>query len=397
MNMIQKANINIGLYTLLLVLTSFPFLSLGDHGVSILFVCFLLLSDIKTTFRKYTNIIYLLGIVYIICIIQSFLYFLFCDLEFRYFSRGISTALDLILFVLLSVKVVDMYGKQALLYTVYGYMLSYVLLIFYAISIYGFWDIYNSVFSLFSQGLSSGEGYKSDVVLEKAHAFLLISPFISFVYLSSLLKKWDNKKLIIGVSLFIMSLLAFKRIAIGAVFVVAVFSLLQFTFNKITIFISAIIIIAICLGFVYSIDSNLIYHYAYIYDVNLMGRDNIWSLFNPFYEFDISYMGQGWDFVTKYLQENNTRLLGISIGGLHSDVLKIYIDFGFVGFIVYFGILLIYIPITLLSQKEEQAAFYWWLSQLYLLIIYLTDNAMIYAPCQLLVIILTLCNLRKNR
>jgi hypothetical protein len=105
-------------------------------------------------------------------------------------------------------------------------------------------------------------------------------------------------------------------------------------------------------------------------------------------------MGQGWDFVSKFLHENNVKLVGVEIGGLHNDILRLYIDLGFIGSFIYFATMLIFIPIKLLKKGEAESSFCWWISQNYLLFIYLTDNALIYMPCQFIVYTYTVCKLK---
>ena len=91
------------------------------------------------------------------------------------------------------------------------------------------------------------------------------------------------------------------------------------------------------LFFIAIIKNDFIYELCYVYDIDLMFRDKLWPAFSNYYDFSINFYGQGWDFITKFLQENNQRIFGNNIGGLHNDILKIYIDFGFIGSIIYWS------------------------------------------------------------
>ena len=74
--------------------------------------------------------------------------------------------------------------------------------------------------------------------------------------------------------------------------------------------------------------------------------------------------------------------------------LRLYIDLGFIGSIIYFATMLIIIPFKLFEKGEVEASFCWWISQNYLSLIYLTDNALIYMPCQLIVYTYTICKFK---
>lgn len=99
--------------------------------------------------------------------------------------------------------------------------------------------------------------------------------------------------------------MAYKRIAIGAMFVIAILYLLRKKINSFLIVLSGLISISLMLFFIAIIKNDFIYELCYVYDIDLMFRDKLWPAFSNYYDFSINFYGQGWDFITKFLQEKN--------------------------------------------------------------------------------------------
>lgn len=373
-----------------------PFVNLGNWGGIILTFFLAILipkkrncgADISCNFIKFTSFDFRLFIlVYILCVAQALFYFLFFNMEFKYASRGISTSLTLIIQIYLCYKMIKYFKVEA--FSVYfdGLVLSYSVNIIYALSVFGFGPVLNAFFSIFSGDIESA-GSETDAILEQSHSILLIMPFISVIYLAYFITSKEKvyfKRMIIAI---VISLLAYKRIAIGAACLIFFFCCFKRYYSRKLIVASGVVIISLLMLYVYAIKAGYVFAFTESHDINLQYRDVIWSRIDNLYTFNTGFMGRGWDFVTKYLQDNNQVLFGNSLGGIHNDILKIYIDFGFWGTIVFFSIFLIYIPIKL---KNRSASFMFWLGQVYLIIIYLTDNAMIYVACQTIAYLSPFC------
>ena len=385
-------------FYIFILLTSLPFISLGDFGGIIISFLLIFYTGIPHLYSRNQNNINLFSFIFLLLVFQGAVFFICGFSEFKYLSRGVSASLNLTSFVLLAFWLKDMYGEKAIDILVRGYVISYSVVIVLAIIIFGFYPVYESVFSIFSVGLAGmevgQEGSECEGFLEQSHAFLLISPLLVLFYLIDYLRDKTKYKLVLGVVLFFMTLLAYKRIAIGAACLVAILFALKRFYSKSLLLLSGLVSISFLFLYVYLIKIGVIYLLAEAYGVNLMFRDRLWPAFEDYYSFDISFMGQGWDFVSKFLHENNVKLVGVEIGGLHNDILRLYIDLGFIGSIFYFATMLIFIPFRLLKKDEFEASFCWWISQIYLLFIYLTDNALIYMPCQFIVYTYTVCKLK---
>ena len=381
-------------FIILLSLLLSPYLSFGDFGIPIILLFIILCCGGVRAISLHHKMIKCFCLVYILCMLNSVAYYVFGIMDFKYASRGISSSLNSILFFLISFVSFLQYKRKLLDYLAISFLMAYSIVVINAFVEFGFLEVANSVFSIFSNGVQS-TGFETDSVLEAAHGILLTAPLLSIVYIYSYFEKKEKRLLVLGVVLLILSLMAYKRIAIGAMLVIAILYFLRKKINLFLIITGGLFSISSMLFFIAIIKNGFIYELCDIYDIDLMFRDKLWQAFANYYDFNINFYGQGWDFITKFLQENNQRIFGNNIGGLHNDILKIYIDFGFVGSIIYWSFFLIIIPLKLFKTGEKDAAFFYWLCQVYLIIIYTTDNALIYLPSQLAANVIPLVHLKR--
>ncbi len=372
-------------FTVILLAVSFTNL-LNWNAFIVPFILFIYSYHLKTNdshiidkadFKK------LIG-VYILCFFHLGVVYLIGSktLSLQYVSRGISTCLFAIGQIYLCYKLTRKYGFFAFVVLIDALMLSYSVNFVNAVVQFGFSQVTIAFFSVFHSGFGGTEGLKTDAVLEQAHATLLIMPLAAVLYYFVYFKNKDRGILVRLMIAVIISLLAYKRIAVGAAIVIWILFLLKYIYNKTVVVVCGIVALLLCLTYIWLIKSGVFYEIAILYDINLMFRDILWPAFDKYYDIDISFIGQGYGFVGKYLALHNRLVFGNNIGGLHNDILKIYIELGFVGFLLYFSYFLLYIPLCLYKKRGVMVSFVFWICQVYLMILYLTDNSMIYASNQ---------------
>lgn len=367
---------------LLIAIWSTPYLSLGDFGGPIIMVLVAYCMPFGQNKFMKRGEAQMICNIFVATAIFSFFFFLSGHIQFKYLSRGISFSMFRIIEIYFCYKLLNYYGSKALTYCFYGLVFSYSINIVLALSVYGVSGLLSSMLSIFAMGVQNA-GAESDEILESSHSTLLIMPFLSVAFFYAYLRKKQKQYLNWFIISTIISLLAYKRIAIAAAVVIFVLFFFKKLYNRITLSFVSFTSIAIGLGYIFLISSNLIYILVYQYDIDLMFRDRIWKSLDDVYIFGIDYIGNGWGFTTKYLHENSEQLLnGIFIGGIHNDLLKVYIDLGFWGFILYFGYFLFYIPLKFYKSGRLSISFLFFICQLYLFMIYFTDNAQTYFACQ---------------
>lgn len=381
---------------LIIAILTTPYLNFGDFGAQILMLlvatsipngreCFLKRKELKVICS-----------IFIAAATYSFMLFLSGHLDFKYLSRGISSSLYRIIEVFFCYKMLNYYGKKAFVYCFAGLVCAYSINIILALFTFGLGGVVQAFFSIFSFGFT-GEGSDTNEILESCHAVLLIMPFIAVFFLHEYIKNREISSLRIFIISAIISLLAFKRIAIGASIIIFTFLFLQRLYNRYTLFIIASTCIIIGLGFIFIISSGIIYILMAQYDIELMFRDRIWKAIDDIYFFGTDFWGNGWGFTTKYIHEQSERMIGVFVGGIHNDLLKVYIDLGFWGFIIYFGFFLFYLPCRYYKMGRINTSFIFLLCQLYLFMMYFTDNSQGYFACQSMAYILPFSMAESNK
>ncbi len=74
------------------------------------------------------------------------------------------------------------------------------------------------------------------------------------------------------------------------------------------------------------------------FGIDMMGRDYLWSMANPYYEFSITYIGRGFEYVdTIIAQWYNDGLINQPYP-FHNDILKVFVEVGFPGFLLWSSI-----------------------------------------------------------
>jgi len=343
---------------------------------------FLFIRKPKGICRKNDFIIFIF--IFILCLIQTSIFFFLNFTDRVFFSRGFSSVIYQINYIFFCYSLLNTYGKSAVNILFKSLCFSYLINIIIAIYAINFKAVLLSVFHIFISGLLTGESFATDIYLEKSHATLLIMPLFFIFYLFDYKKVGNGNSKYKMIFSLIFSLMAFKRIAILAAIVIFLFFLFKkITFKKKILFSIGFLFIVFIYVYIYSIKYNILFDLASENDINMMSRDIIYKNINYLYDFNINFWGNGWGFAIKFLHSNAEYLLGFFIGGLHNDLLKVFIDLGFVLSVLYYSFFLIIIPRYFYKTNRPLIGYIFFSTQLYLFIIYMTDNAMTYIPCQM--------------
>lgn len=187
----------------------------------------------------------------------------------------------------------------------------------------------------------------------------------------------------------IVFFVAWKRIGIFAL-ALTYLSYLIFARSKRTnksIFIRIIGIVGtvVCLLYVSLIVSGTFVSLLESFGISMMGRNFIYNYFRRFTEFSPTFMGKGVGFVGRqfdYVTRADLYNM-VSIKALHNDFFKIYIEIGYLGFILWVFWWLLKIPKMLKKEYGVEKAFISMLLILYAFVLYTTDNAESYTVFQM--------------
>lgn len=212
---------------------------------------------------------------------------------------------------------------------------------------------------------------------------LVLSLGILVIYYFDFSKGMKKKKWLLPLGLLI---LGGKRIILLSLFVlcgIKIFNSILSIRNRVRLqyFLSFVLLVAMFV-FVYVVKSSILSNYVYSHGINTMGRVKMWDYVAQYVEFSPSYWGRGYAFSNLLLELDRVLTFGNKVYVLHSDILKIYYDLGFLIF-TYWGIYNLFILPRKIGKnynlKSENTV---WLLTIYLFLLYFTDNALTYFTVQ---------------
>ena len=132
------------------------------------------------------------------------------------------------------------------------------------------------------------------------------------------------------------------------------------------------------LVFLYCVRNGIVTALLLRFDIDMMGRDCLWSLANPYYEFSITYIGHGFEYVDSLVtQWYNEGILNHPYP-FHNDILKVFVEMGFPGFMLWSGIQYVLTPLFWQRYADQQTALLYMCELGYMTVTYLTDNTAFY-------------------
>lgn len=108
--------------------------------------------------------------------------------------------------------------------------------------------------------------------------------------------------------------------------------------------------------------------------IDMMGRDYLWSLANDYYDFSITYMGHGFEYVDSIVAVWYGAGLINEPFPFHNDILKVFVEMGFPGFVFWSGIQYIISPIFWIKYADDETTLLYLCNLSYMTMTYLTDN-----------------------
>ena len=132
------------------------------------------------------------------------------------------------------------------------------------------------------------------------------------------------------------------------------------------------------LVFIYCVRNGIITDILLHFDIDMMGRDFLWSLANPYYEFSITYIGRGFEYVDTIVNQwYNDGILNHPYP-FHNDILKVFVEVGFPGFMFWSGIQYVLTPLFWQRYADQQTTLLYMCTLGYMTVTYLTDNTAFY-------------------
>ena len=132
------------------------------------------------------------------------------------------------------------------------------------------------------------------------------------------------------------------------------------------------------LVFLYCVRYGIISRLLNSVGVDMMGRDYLWSMANPYYEFSITYLGHGFEYVDTIISQWYDAGLINQPFPFHNDILKVFVEMGFPGFLLWSGIQYVLTPLFWQRYADQQTTLLYMCELGYMTVTYLTDNTAFY-------------------
>lgn len=142
--------------------------------------------------------------------------------------------------------------------------------------------------------------------------------------------------------------------------------------------------------YLYAVRYGLISLLAEKLNINMMGRDYIWKLAEPFYSLSPGFTGLGFEAVDAIVKQLHYLGLIDTAYPFHNDILKVFVELGFYGFFLWSGIQYILFPWFWAKQFNSKAALLYMSTLNVMTFTYLTDNTAFYFWCTIALRLTTL-------
>ena len=353
--------------------------SAGAIGLALLYI---LWSGNFKNFKVFYRFGLLFSSIIIGIIICSILIWIIDLQSFGYIMKGTSKISYQLLNIAIVLCAVYMFEEKAATYTFYGIAGANIVIILIGAATTG---IGGAVSDMIANITSFGA---SDVILN--------SPFIRaieihditfvmgvyFIYFLFFAPHEKYRYVYAGIALFLF-FAGLKRIAFLSMLLGVAFALLCSILGpkgKVRIlFFTAFSIVVFCYFYIVIIQNGTFSRFCIEHEIELNGREKIYDYISNFYEVSPSYGGKGYEFCVQLLKSmHGTKDQVVDITAVHNDILKMYVEMGFWGFLLWITGYYIFQTHWFISRCGEKVAVCFMAINIYMLITYLTDNTMFY-------------------
>ncbi len=188
-----------------------------------------------------------------------------------------------------------------------------------------------------------------------------------------------KRRLCVGLCLFFM-LVGLKRSTLPAVMMMCVYVKMVRMLPRPRIWMMAtgIALFLFFYLYLYLVRTGILVAFLESLGVDMMGRNTLWSLPNPYYELSPFWKGRGFegvsDLVAMWVEAG---ILSKSFP-LHNDILKLFIELGALGFTLWSGINYILYPAYWINRHDMETGLLYVSILCYMTVTYLTDNTALY-------------------
>lgn len=389
----KKTNYNGVVYILTMTIaftTRYGDISLGWHHqifIGAFWIAFALLQMAKNRFKYKENkeIIFFLKL-YLIPHLVIHLYTIFLmaigKVNWSYFSTNVTVYVP----TTLAIMSIYLFKNKAIVYNLIALILSWSL----SVTVSTIWKgpaiFVHAILQAYVNPLDDFGGLTLNYL--ELHDLVLAVGYIIVFYIF-LNSKFTKKSFTYVAIMIIIMTLGMKRISLVGLALAIIVNLLikrerenkQYRFCLL----AGSVGFLLCYAWIYVFSSSEIYALLSSHGINMMGRQYYYSTILKYSEFSPTFIGIGRNVVTKILQGE---LSYMRVEGVHSDIIKMYVEVGFIMFGLWLWYLLIHMTKEYKKVFGNKAAVVYFGVLIYTFSLYLTDNVETYFISQLISIVL---------
>ena len=336
---------------------------------------------------KYIGVTSILYIVYwgLLCLWSAILWVInFSDNSA--ITRGVEKMLFQTIAVIVAIAAVYIFGARTIDFFAIGIYIANGMIALIEMPSYG--GPVASLTSLFDMIIHLGDGYGYSLALEIHEVTFLYGMFLVYYLVfapreTEAQKRMNRWQIVLS---YIFLFTGFKRLLILCIPLVAFLAHFIRKRKKPFLYVMAIGVFWVVFYFVflYIVYNGVLLKVAESFGVNMMGRDYIWELAKRYYRFSPTYMGLGFGTVDAVIVAGFYELGLIDKAyPLHNDVLKVFIEFGFPGLVIWSGVQYIVFPIVFKKLFDTDTAVMYMATMTLMSTTYLTDNTAFYFWCMM--------------
>ena len=302
---------------------------------------------------------------------------------FASITRGMEKILYQSIATVVAICCVYLYGRFSIdLFTI-GICCANLFILFSEVPAYG---VGESVSSLLTSILSLGNNTYGYAERLEIHEVTFLEGIFVLYYLFFSPKETKQQRtrnwVLAGCSFFFV-LAGMKRILLPALVVSAfyIWALRRSHAKEKLIMLTGAAWVTLFWVYLYLVHTGAISRILNAVGINMMGRDYIWSLAKPYYQFSPTFIGLGFEAVDAMV----TRFYEIGLIDvaypLHNDILKVFVELGFPGLCFWCAFLYMILPWFWIKRYGAEAGILYFAILNPLSMTYLTDNTAFYFWC----------------
>ena len=354
-------------------------LSAGALGIAVIYI---LWSGNFKNFKALSRFALLFSSVIIEMIFCSILIWILDLQSFAFIFKGISKISYQLLNIAIVCAAVYMFEENAAKYTFFGIAAANFVIIFLGAATTGIGGaVKDMIANITSFGANDVINNSTFIRAIEIHDITFVMG-VFFIYFVFFCPREKFRYLYAAVALFLF-FAGLKRIAFISLFLgIAFAALCRFlTAKKLRrlLMLTAVLVVVFCYFYIYIIQKGIFSQFLLDHDIELNGREKIYDYISNFYVVSPSYRGKGYEFCVQLLKSmKGTKDQVVAITAVHNDILKMYVEMGFWGFLLWIVTYYIFQTHWYISRCGEKVAVCFMAINLYMLITYMTDNTMFY-------------------